>query len=315
MACRPRRSAQRGSPPARRRARRAAAAGSAPGTRGWSTSRSRRTRARDDAIAASMSAAVPSATTPMTVLGRGVDVVERLAALALAELSVDQQPALAGLRRGLGHDTTRAGTCFQPATLVIATRLQPAMSTSNLRHEVQHHLQCDPALHPRECGTEAAVDPVAETDVDCLVARPQDVELVGVRERPLVAVGRARDDEHRVVGRDLRRRAARRPWCTNARRTAPAPGSAAAPRPPAAPGSRSSSSICHWSGFWWKATAALPISLVTVSAPAPPSRLANAVISTSSSLVTVPSSRSTSTSISRRDHVVLRVGAPRLISS
>src|SRR5205085_11673538 len=59
-------------------------------------------------------------------LGRRIDVVEGGAGLALAQLTVDQQPTLAGL----AHDTTFAGTCFQPATLVIATRLQPARSTS-----------------------------------------------------------------------------------------------------------------------------------------------------------------------------------------
>jgi AraC-like DNA-binding protein len=59
----------------------------------------------------------------------------------------------------------------------------------------------------------------------------------------------------------------------------------------------SSRSFCHWSGFAAKVTAALPMSFTTVSAPAPPSIIANAAISRSVSFAT-PSPRMTSTWVS-----------------
>ena len=55
----------------------------------------------------------------------------------------------------------------------------------------------------------------------------------------------------------------------------------------------------HWSRWRARSTNAFPTSLVTVSAPAPPSSAANPAISSSESAVMVPSSRSNVAWVSR----------------
>ena len=63
-------------------------------------------------------------------------------------------------------------------------------------------LERDAALHPRQRGAEAEVDPVPEGDV--MVDGPVDVEPVGIRELALVAVGGAGEEQHlRARGHDV----------------------------------------------------------------------------------------------------------------
>ena len=105
----------------------------------------------------------------------------------------------------------------------------------------------------------------------------------GSLERPLVARRRAGDEEHREAGRDRARRAA----STSLRRrsgpgTATAGRSGGSPRPRRDPPGRRGSSATG-RGCWANSTTALPTSLVTVSAPAPPRSVAKPAISTSSS--------------------------------
>ena len=120
----------------------------------------------------------------------------------------------------------------------------------------------------------------------------------GVLELARVACRRAGDEQHRVAGRDgpaLELAILHRvPALVLRRRHVPEDlldGAGIV--------SGSSTTFCHWSGCCENSTTALPTSLVTVSAPAPPSNVAKPAISASSSPVSVPSPRSTVTCVSR----------------
>ena len=57
----------------------------------------------------------------------------------------------------------------------------------------------DPRFHPRERGTQARVNTMAESDVRIGIAR--DVELFGVVEVFCVAIGRADHGKNELAGR------------------------------------------------------------------------------------------------------------------
>ena len=163
------------------------------------------------------------------------------------------------------------------------TRRSPASSTSNRRQRRGELLDRDAALHPRQRGAEAAVHAVAEPDRDA--RRAFDVEVVGLSN---ARGSRVAAPVMSSTGKPAGMRAAlegRGPRPRTGPGTATAAGSAGSPRPRWGSCSGSSRIFCHWSGWRANSTTALPTSFVTVSAPAPPSRLAKPAISTSSSPV------------------------------
>ncbi len=84
--------------------------------------------------------------------------------------------------------------------MVVWSGTAPAMSTDHSREARERLLERDAPLRPRQRGTQAKVDAVAEGEV--VVERAVDVETVGVGIGALVAAGRAGDHHDLRAGRD-----------------------------------------------------------------------------------------------------------------
>ena len=70
------------------------------------------------------------------------------------------------------------------------------------RKTVEHLVECDTSLEARQCGTEAKMDPVTETQMSN--PGPIDVEAVRISKVALVPIGRPVQEHHDAVfGHDL----------------------------------------------------------------------------------------------------------------
>ena len=119
------------------------------------------------------------------LLGGRVDVVEGLAALAVDELPVDQQPPLTSCSVA---SPDQLQVVDGPKSLAVAEL--DALEQAVLGHREVPLLEGHAQLHAREVRPQAPVGATAEGDV--LVHLAVEVDLVGSLPRPLVGVGRAR---------------------------------------------------------------------------------------------------------------------------
>ena len=146
-------------------------------------------------MAASMSAGVPSAATPMTSSVAGFtlsNVAPPVAAVRRPSISsrssyqsssgMGTSPGVArplisvrsGPAFGFARDQTATGTFTQPRTVLVWRRTAWSMSTVHDGQAAQRLLERDPALEPGQSRPEAEVDAVAERHV--VVELPADVE-------------------------------------------------------------------------------------------------------------------------------------------